>query len=986
MQRARWVVMAAGLVAATAAPPDARAVAPRGLAGATRAAAPLAAETLTALPAAGITKPLRAERELRADPAVASSAAWQAFTRAAGGQWRVTWDAATGVPNRIYGSGLAAPGASASAAVAAQHARSVLAAQLSLLAPGASPADFVLVANHSDGDQRSVGFVQRVGGRRVVGGQVSFRYKRDRLFVIASEALPHVTVAPAPARAARVDPVATLRQVLALPHAPASPLGDEVVLPLVARDAVLGYRAARPLTLDGGAAGRYLAYVDPASGAPLAVVQLNAYATGRVRYRSVERYPGRGRVDLPAQRAQLLVNGAPQTTDAAGQVTLADTGTQAITVGVAGDLVIVKNLLAPMAAASATLAVTPGGEAVWDASAVTAMDAQVVTFTAVNTAKEYIRASMDPTIPWLDEQIVANVNVDGECNAFYANNTVNFFRENDVCENTGLIADVIYHELGHALHDHEIIEGVGFFDPGMSEGISDFLAASITGDPAMGRGFLRRDEPLRDIDPADTENRWPRDIGEVHHTGKIIGGTFWDLRKAAIARLGEAAGIRLVNKLYIASLRRATGIPSSLVESLAADDDDGDLANGTPNECIIRAAFAQHGMRSVTGRIAPPVPGGTPGETSVQLELADLSPRCPEVDAITRVELAWRPSGRPGQPAQGSVPMTAIDPTHYTAVMPLPVDSVLEYQARLYFPDGASITLPDNYVEPYYELYAGDTVPLYCTDFATDPFAEGWTRSATTNSSAFEWGTPAASLYDPPAAYSGMHALGQAFGAPYSPDTAAWVQLPTIDTGAWSDVRLHYRRWLAVEDSFYDQAQISVNGTAVWTNGTQDVGTLSSFAHLDREWMFQDVPLSEASRGRPIDLRFALTTDEGLEYGGWAIDDVCIVANVHSICGDGVVSASEGCDLGAANANAADACRSYCQIPTCGDFITDTNEQCDAGPDGTETCSAACTNLGAIEQGGCAATSGTALPFGMLAGMLALLTGTGRRRRRALAP
>ena len=33
-----------------------------------------------------------------------------------------------------------------------------------------------------------------VAGRRVVGGQLSFRFKRDRLFVIGSEALPDVTV------------------------------------------------------------------------------------------------------------------------------------------------------------------------------------------------------------------------------------------------------------------------------------------------------------------------------------------------------------------------------------------------------------------------------------------------------------------------------------------------------------------------------------------------------------------------------------------------------------------------------------------------------------------------------------------------------------------------------------------------------------------------------------------------------------------------
>ena len=38
-------------------------------------------------------------------------------------------------------------------------------------------------------------FVQRANGMIVVGGQVSFRFKHDRLFVIGSEALPNVTFA-----------------------------------------------------------------------------------------------------------------------------------------------------------------------------------------------------------------------------------------------------------------------------------------------------------------------------------------------------------------------------------------------------------------------------------------------------------------------------------------------------------------------------------------------------------------------------------------------------------------------------------------------------------------------------------------------------------------------------------------------------------------------------------------------------------------------
>src|SRR4029079_16653802 len=119
------------------------------------------AAELTAMPAAGITKRLRAQRDVKwSHP---PTAAWAHL--AATGTWQDAWDRATGVTSRIGGSGIPAPGAMASPDVAAAFARAQLADHIALLAPGASPADFELVANHSDCDIRSVGFAQRRDGR-----------------------------------------------------------------------------------------------------------------------------------------------------------------------------------------------------------------------------------------------------------------------------------------------------------------------------------------------------------------------------------------------------------------------------------------------------------------------------------------------------------------------------------------------------------------------------------------------------------------------------------------------------------------------------------------------------------------------------------------------------------------------------------------------------------------------------------------------------
>ena len=105
--------------------------------------------------------------------------------------------------------------------------------------------------------------------------------------------------------------------------------------------------------------------------------------------------------------------------------------------------------------------------------------------------------------------------------------------------------------------DLSLIPGVGAFNGSLSEGISDYLGATITGDSGLARGFFLDDEPLRHIDPEDREYVWPEDIGEIHDTGRIIAGALWDLRKRLIARYGEAEGVARADRLFLAVVRRA---------------------------------------------------------------------------------------------------------------------------------------------------------------------------------------------------------------------------------------------------------------------------------------------------------------------------------------------------------------------------------------------------------------------------------------------
>lgn len=948
----------------------------------------IAADTLTALPSANVGKPLRTHAAVRWG--VVRSPAWIAFEARAGGRWNASYDRATGVPSQIWGAGIATPGANASPVIAETYARTLLADHLALVAPGASLADFVLVSNHSDGEIRSVGFVQQHDGRRVVGGQVSFRFKHDRMIAIGSQALPNVSVAPPPTRMSRAQlgtrAKSALRVAVDLPVAPVTEAGDEVVLPLVGDDAVLGFRLARPLTIDGGGEGRYLAYADAATGEILAVHQQNLYASGTVRYRSVDRHPGNPRIDRPAPNAFVMVSGTPTTTAADGSVSWPVDAAQTLTTAVVGNFVTVVNKATNAVAAETDLPLSPNGTAVWDASAEVEIDAQVQVFLATNIVKQFVRTQLDANMPKLDDALIANVNLNQDCNAFYDGTAINFFHASMKCQNTGLLQDVVFHEFGHAFHSEEIIEGVGSFDGAMSEGAADFLAASITGDAGMGRGFFYNNDALRNLDPPFKEFIWPDDIQEIHHTGQIYGGAFWDLRKQLITDLGQTAGVQLVQKLYVGTLRRSTSIADALVEALIEDDDNGNLDDGTPHECTIRRAFGIHGLRTASGVLeAPGALADQTTSTLVRINLSGLETRCTG-DNIRNIVVQWKPGENETTPAEGSVDATQIDRDHYFAQIPLTVEGTVLYRARVVFEDASVLTLADNLGDPFYQLYQGHTVPLYCTTFEDgDPLAMGWTTGSSKDTSPWAWGEAMGGATDPHAAFSGTHFLSQQLGGDYGPGRTSWVQMPSIDVGRWTDVRLQYRRWLAVEDSHFDQARVLLNGKQAWVNFTQNIGDSSSIHHIDREWRFHDVPLSGKAPGHVFDVRWDLTADDGLQFGGWQIDDVCLVANVNSICGDGVKTKTEGCDEGDANADKPNTCRTYCQQPTCGDFIVDDGEECDRGFEGDGNCTPTCTDKEVPSIGGCCSASGGpagSLMLGTLVGGL-LLVGGHRRRRRA---
>ncbi len=255
----------------------------------------------------------------------------------------------------------------------------------------------------------------------------------------------------------------------------------------------------------------------------------------------------------------------------------------------------------------------------------------------LNRIKEHVGAWL-PSNTWLTQQLTDNVNINNTCNAYWngggASGTVNFYRSGGGCRNTGEIAGVFLHEWGHGLDQND---GGGYDNP--SEAYADITAMTVTHTSCIGRGFFASNctgygnaclncTGLRDADwnqrashaPQTPEN-WPAScpggggpcLKEVHCEAYLAAETFWDLavRDLPGAGIDQHTAWQMVDRLWFKSRQgsggnaytcgspassRSCGATSWFTKLRTIDDDDGNLANGTPHAAQIFSAFNRHNI------------------------------------------------------------------------------------------------------------------------------------------------------------------------------------------------------------------------------------------------------------------------------------------------------------------------------------------------------------------------------------------------------
>jgi hypothetical protein len=633
---------------------------------------------------------------------------------------------------------------------------------------------------------------------------------------------------------------------------------------------------------------------------------LHADITGQVRGLATPNNDSDRLNNPPALRdvpeIQVRVQGSPNAsvwTDRNGNFTIPWTGTTPVTleVGVANGRRVTVND-AVNAEILVTQSVTPGTPALIQLNTTPSEGptSQMNAFIHQTLTRNFFR-DRAPTFTALDAVLPANVMVSGSCNAFYNGTSTNFYPAAGGCNNTA-IPSVVAHEYGH-----HIVNRLGLAQGAFGEGFSDTMALLIYNDQVVGRGFTSTGGLIRNPDTANQQ--FPCSSTAIHTCGQIIGGVTWDIRTGLINRYGSTTGLETARQTHVSWALVTLGgqglnsaHPTTALEYLSVDDNDGTLCNGTPNYTQIRQGFVNHGIT---------VPGAEPRLTFARASTVptsifssqtwtadfDITPGTATFSA-SDVFAAWRPNT---SVPFSSVPMQQVGPNRYRATFTggYECGDRIEMSVRVnssagvvVYPFGCDVTGP--FTTDVFDggITIGDSFETANTNWVVGPdtaSAGNWTRGNPIGTSAQpeDDATPGAGVN---CWFTGQGSVGGAVGAADIDNGSTILTSPvyTIGNALAENVRISYNRWFSngtgqapYLDTFLIEGRI--DGGAWQTLELVGPGS-SSDPNTNPGWIPTSYTLAEKglSTGNTLQLRF---TARDLDAGSLveaAIDDLSIQA------------------------------------------------------------------------------------------------------------
>jgi len=526
---------------------------------------------------------------------------WTAFTQQ-NGRWSVFWNEKQGTPHRAFGKAIRIPGYNVIIAANIEDAaRSFLTDHSSLLK--INPTELKMRRATEVNNRWYVSFVQMKEGIEVLFSEVELRiYNNAKVMAFGSDFYPNINISTKPTIDYRTAQQKAL-QGLDFDSGKDKLFGKGrlCILP-VDMGTETGYHLVYEVLVQiASPTGRYImenymVYVDAHSGEIIWRYNLvrSANVSGRVQGDVQLVTPFDPFVLKDFADAYVNIDGNQIVTDSLGNFSYTITLPATLATELRGPFINV-NRDDGVPDASFTTTVNPGDSVTihWDSG--NSHDAERDAFYHANLVHNFV-TTRDPNFTLINYSMPCAVNINSTCNAFWDGVGINFFIAGGGCPNTGQMPSVVYHEYGHGVNQllyQQLGIPSGMVNGATHEGMADVLSAMIEDDSRIGRGFTGPGTHLRNL---NNNNRYPDDIsGESHNDGLIIGGAFWDLRLATSI---ETARYLSYYAMYGAPDDPNTGIAFSewFLETMIADDDDGNLGNGTPHSNEIIDAFNQHGM------------------------------------------------------------------------------------------------------------------------------------------------------------------------------------------------------------------------------------------------------------------------------------------------------------------------------------------------------------------------------------------------------
>ncbi|MCR9244106.1 MAG: hypothetical protein NXI31_03685 [bacterium] len=861
-------------------------------------------------------KPANTQDPQEFTPAPAAQAAWQDFVTEAGGQWLVRWHPPTGTPKQIYGNGYELDDwRENSLAEARRHANLGLERWPELLGLGNS----TFTERHSGrmGRTWSLTFDQSFGGLPVLHGRVDFRvHMIGKISFLGSQAVPIDAEFNTMPGIAETVATAIAWQTLGL-EPPANPQpgvvrkprlviwtdqnATAIAAPVLAWEvpisAILadGSGPAGRVYIDAKTGGR-LDYINdkhecgfpncryrtggfrtgdvetsglalaglPKAGSPLAGIPLNATYTV-MAYLHTGYDPTTTPTNEPLVGVEVDVPGhGTLVTDQNGQFTVTLTQPTTVTVDCDG---IHCQLILGTSPLTDTLQLMPGVNQTFQLGAQNSTANELAHTTVyywTYQINQLLRSVLGNTPELaIADDILPTVNITNSCNAFYTNNTMNFYHAAGQCNNTAS-ASVTAHEWGHGLDDR--YGGISQTN-GLSEGWADICSHYMLDDPVIGHGFYTNGNGIRD---GRNTRQYPGGSGP-HAQGESWMGFAWKFRENLRAVFGTQQAITISQNTVLSSvIADAKNQADAVLEAFLADDDDANLNNGTPHHPQLSSACNQHNLPY------PPILAGTVTHSPLQLTTNQLQPRRIEVDAVptfgvfSNVEVTYDAGSGPQ-----TIPMipTGVQ-DRYQALLPgMLSPQVMSYHVTATHGGGVVYRLPE-IGEYTYQTLGSDVI--WQEDFESG--GAGWTHGASTGTDDWEIGAPAGystpQWSDPGSAFSGVNCAGTDLtgdGA-YSPSSTSWLRSPAIDCTGQINLRIRFKRWVSCPNTFGDSLELWCEGYQIWH---------SPYApFVENTWVSYETQLWMADNNPSVELEFRLISDgNNVEYGGWNIDDIEIFTN-----------------------------------------------------------------------------------------------------------